>query len=94
VSGPVRQLLRALARSAEAAGCATLLTHLSETPWATVTFSGARHQVRAVGDATALTRWLAMLPEAELPLSGWFVASCAAEIAGGEAVIELLVLEE
>ncbi len=94
MSAPVRQLLRALAVSAEKAGCAPLLTHLEEIPWATVTFSGARHRVHATGDAAALSRWLSMLPEAELPLSGWFVASCAAEVAGGEALIELLVLEE
>lgn len=89
-----RQLLRALTRSAAAAGCAAELSHDGETPWATATFSGARHRLRASGEAAALGRWLAMLPEAELPLAGWFVASCAAEVVGREAVIELLVLEQ
>lgn len=88
-----RQLLRALARSAGAAGCAAELSHDGETPWASLTFTGARHRVRATGDAAALAGWLATLPEAELPLAGWFVASCAAEVAGGAATIELLVLE-
>lgn len=91
--GLVRQLLRALARSATHAGCAAALTHNGETPWATATFAGARHHLAATGDPAALARWLAMLPEAELPLTGWFVASCAAEVTGGSATIELLVLE-
>ncbi len=90
---PVRQLLRCLARSAAASDCAAGFIHDSETPWATVTFTGARHTIRATAEPAALARWLVMLPEAELPLHGWFVASCAAEVTGGEAVIELLVLE-
>ena len=40
-----------------------------------------------------LARWLAMLPEAELPMAGWYVASCAAELGGGNAIVELLLLE-
>lgn len=94
MSDPVPALLRALRRSAGDAGCAVELTHVGETLWATVTFTGARHAIRAVADPAALWAWLAMLPEADLPLHGHFVASCAAEIIGGEAVIELLVLEE
>lgn len=89
-----RQLLRALACSAAEAGCAVALSHEGETPWATATFVGARHRLHAAADAAPLAHWLAMLPEAELPLAGWFVASCAAEVAGGCAVIELLVLEQ
>lgn len=94
MSDPVRQLLRALRRSALASGCGVALSHERETPWATITFAGARHTVRAVGEPAALTRWLSDLPEAELPLHGWFVASCAAAIANGAATVELLVLEE
>lgn len=94
MSDPVRPLMRALARSAADAGCAAMLSHQGETPWATLTFTGARHMVAARGKPAALARWLAMLPEAELPLHGHFVASCAAEVAGGEARIELLVLEQ
>ncbi|WP_375391274.1 hypothetical protein [uncultured Sphingomonas sp.] len=89
-----RQLLRALARSAADEGCAVELSHAGETPWATATFTGARHRLHAAADAAPLAHWLAMLPEAELPLAGWFVASCAAEVVSGEAVIELLVLEQ
>jgi hypothetical protein len=94
VSDPVRLLLRALSCSAAAADCRVLLSHVGERPWATATFSGARHTIRAAGDAAPLARWLAMLPEAELPMRGWFVASCAAELCGPTATIELLVLEE
>ena len=94
MSDPARLLLRALARSAEEAGCAVALSHLRERAWATATFTGARHTVRAEGEAAALARWLSMLPEAELPMRGWFVASCAAELSGPTATIELLVLEE
>lgn len=94
MSGPVRQLLRALARSAADAGCTPVLDHVTEAPWATMTFTGARHTVRAAAAPAALARWLAMLPEADLPLHRHFVASCAAEVTGGEATIELLVLEE
>lgn len=93
MSAPARRMLRALARSAADAGCAAALSHEGERAWATATFAGARHTVRATGDAAALGRWLAMLPEAELPMHGHFVASCAAELVGGAAVIELLVLE-
>ena len=94
MTDPVRPLLRALARSAVDAGCPVALSHDGERPWATATFAGARHTVSAQGDAAALALWLAMLPEAELPMRGWFVASCAAELIGSTATIELLVLEE
>lgn len=94
MSDPVPYLLRALRRSAGEADCAVELTHVDETAWATATFTGARHRVRATGEPHALAGWLAMLPEADLPVRDHFVASCAATVAGGEATIELLVLEE
>lgn len=94
MSDPARLLLRALARSAAEADCPVTLSHLRERTWATATFAGARHTVRVEGEAASLTRWLAMLPEAELPMRGWFVASCAAELSGLTATVELLVLEE
>lgn len=90
---PVRRLLRVLAASAAAEGCAVELAHLGACRWASATFEGARHRLAAKAEPVALARWLAMLPEAELPLHGWFVASCAAEVAGGNAMVELLVLE-
>jgi hypothetical protein len=48
--------------------------------------------VAVSGDA--LDAWLAALPEAELPLSGCFVADCTTEPAPGGAMLTLLVLEE
>jgi hypothetical protein len=93
VSNPARLLLRALSASAEEAGCTPVLTHAAERSWATATFVGARHIVQATAEAAGLARWLAMLPEADLPMRGWFVASCAAELGGQTATIELLVLE-
>lgn len=95
MSGPVRQLTRVLKRSAQGAGCGVVLTHERERPWITMTFAGARHTFRAEAEPAALLRWVAMLPEADLPLGGgWFVASCSAEVTGRVAVIELLVLED
>ena len=94
MSDPVPSLLRALRRSAGAAGCRAELAHVDETAWATATFTGARHSVRATGEPHALAGWLAMLPEADLPVRDHFVASCAAELVAGTATIELLVLEE
>ena len=70
------------------------LAHVAETAWATATFTGARHVVSAAGDPHALAIWVAMLPEADLPVRDHFVASCAATVARGGATIELLVLEE
>lgn len=93
MSDPVPRLLRALHRSASDAGCVADLAHVGETAWATATFTGARHMVRAIGETIALSRWLAMLPEEELLVRDHFVASCAAEMVAGEAMIELLVLE-
>lgn len=92
---PARQLVHALASSAAAAGCAASVEHGEETPWASITFTGARHLLTVTAaDPSALAHWLATLPETELPLPGRFVASCAAEQAGRLATIELLVLEE
>ena len=94
MSDPVPHLLRALRRSATAMACDVELIHVAETPWATATFTGARHIVRATGRPEVLSHWLATLPEAEVPVRDHFVASCAAEVVGDTAMIELLVLEE
>lgn len=92
MSDPARRLLRALARAAAAAGCAPVLRHDGTDPWASVTFTGARHRVTATG--TGLAAWLAALPEAELPLpAGHLVAGCAVTPTASGAVLELLVLD-
>ena len=88
-----RQLVRTLIASAAHAGCTATLIHEQAMPWSTATFTGARHRLIATAESAALGDWLAGLPEAELPLTGWFVASCAAMAAGDRATIELLVIE-
>lgn len=88
---PGRQLLRALARSACAAGCAVELRHDALTDWASATFVGGQHHVTVLGDAPA---WLAALPEADLPMIGHFVASCEVASVASGATLTLLVLED
>ena len=88
---PTRQLLRVLRRSAAAAGQAVEFRHESLTPWASATFIGGRHRIAVLGDAR---EWLATLPEADLPLVGHFVASCAVEGDGAGRWLTILVLEE
>lgn len=91
---PVRQLLRALDRSAADANLSATFDHRALTAWSSATFEGARHVLHVTAaDEAALARWFAMLPEADLPLHGRFVASCAGEIIGDCATIELLVLD-
>lgn len=89
--GPDRRLLRALRRSAAAAGCVVTLSHDAETPWSSATFVGGQHRIEAAGKS--LDAWLATLPEADLPMIGHFVASCAVERREGGAMLTLLVLE-
>lgn len=54
---------------------------LSQTDWASVTFSGARHQLRAVlegpGAVGAAADFLAALGDMELPIPGHIVADIA-----------------
>ena len=92
VADPARLLLRAIRRSAAAAGCAVTLMHEAETPWSSATFVGSQHRVAVVGDA--LDSWLVALPEADLPMNGCFVASCVVERTVTGALLTVLVLEE
>ena len=89
---PARSLLRALRRCAAAAACRIELSHEATTPWSSATFVGAQHRVTVRG--ADLHAWLAELPEAELPMSGCFVASCDVAAVEGGAVLTVLVLEE
>lgn len=88
---PTGQLLRALARSAAAAGCTVELRRESLTPWASATFNGGVHCVSVAGKG--LEHWLADLPATELPLCGYFVASCDVSATASGAMLTLLVLE-
>lgn len=97
---PATQLERALMRGAADAGIALHVESAASTPWASVTFTGARHHLRVVAPASpALNAWLAGLPEAEFHLRGHLVAdlAVAAEAHTGgqaEATLEILTVED
>lgn len=69
-------------------------------PWASVTFTGARHQLVVELDASTVAQaWLVALPELELPLGGHLLADLqvvTVETEGGvlRAAIEALTVEE
>lgn len=89
---PARLLVRALQRSGAAAACVIEVTVEATTPWSSATFVGAQHRIAVRG--TGLDAWLADLSEADLPMRGCFVASCAVESSADGAVLTLLVLDE
>ncbi|AOH83717.1 hypothetical protein AWL63_06790 [Sphingomonas panacis] len=72
------RLERALVASAAQAGCTVTIADASWVRWASATFTGARHTLWLTGAVgPALDRWLADLPEAELPLRESLVADLA-----------------
>lgn len=74
------RLERALIASAAAHGCEIAVIEAALVPWASVSFTGARHQLVFVAPETpALRPWLAALPELDLPLSGHLVADLEVE---------------
>jgi hypothetical protein len=74
-SDPSRLLVRALAASAEAAGCPVEVLSCTASRWASATFVGARHQLTLAAPPSArLDLWLPSLPEADLPLRHHLVA--------------------
>ncbi|UIJ46889.1 hypothetical protein LZK98_08085 [Sphingomonas cannabina] len=93
-------LERALIHNAARAGVAVHVAEAQSTRWASATFSGARHVLSmTVGGDDASGRWLAALPEAELPLRGHLVADLAVVRKQRssdriEAVVEALTVEE
>jgi hypothetical protein len=92
-------LERALVASAAAAGCPVTVQAADWTRWASVTFSGARHELTLTGEASrALNAWTAALPEAEFALRGHLVAdlSVARRQRSGDQVtlgLEVLTVE-
>lgn len=93
-------LTRALAADAEAAGCPVEIVAAVSSPWASVTFAGARHVIALTATASPqFDAWLAALPEAEFALRGHLVADLALgamRAAGGRrtAELEILTVEE
>ena len=94
------QLERALVRTAADAGIVLAVTATAATPWASVTFTGARHRFTlVVAPSSALDGWLASLPEAELRLRGHLVADLAVLATTHatdliEVALELLTVED
>lgn len=87
-------LERRLRIAAEAAGVAITIVTADATPWASATFNGARHRLTLVGEGAAFERWVARLPEADLPVRGHLVADLVVRRAVAEdgVVIDLEVL--
>lgn len=85
-----------LARALERTGPGVLVVTSTATPWASVTFSGARHRLTLDARATpGLDRWLADLHEAEFALRGHLVADLAVtgiELSDGRAAVTIEVL--
>jgi hypothetical protein len=94
------QLERAVMRSAVEAGVLLSVTAASATPWASVTFTGARHRLNLVAArSSSLDNWLAGLAETEFRLRGHLVAdlAIAAAIDAAESVevtLEALTVED
>lgn len=92
-------LERRLRIAAEAAGVTMAITDSDATPWASATFNGARHRLTIAGDGAAFDRWIAALPQAELPLRGHLVADLqvVGRMVTGDGVafdLEVLTVEE
>lgn len=91
-----RAVARAVHRSATAAGIPAAVSVEGERDWTSALFEGARVTVRVIADEGPFDAWLATLPEAELPLTGYFIAS--AEVtdrpAPDRAIVELLAIAE
>ena len=74
------RLDRALAVAARASGLIVTAIDHHGRPWASATFTGTQHAVTLrTPRAPALGRWVAELPDADLPLHGHLVASLAVD---------------
>ncbi|MGN6375552.1 MAG: hypothetical protein ACTHMG_08350 [Sphingomonas sp.] len=89
-----------LTRALIAAGPAVTVVARQATPWASATFSGARHEMTLTAPASArLERWLAALPEADFTLRGHLVTdlvvtSVTTSDAGAIIRLEALTVED
>lgn len=91
---PHAPLLRTLAADAARHGLSMTLRDLAERPWSSATFTGCRLTIAIGIEGGDHAGWLAMLPEADLPVAGRLVADLAvvaADAAG--ATLEVLLLE-
>lgn len=89
-----------LARAIEASRLGAVVLAGDSRPWASVTFSGARHRLALdAGAAAGLDAWLAGLPERDMPLRGHLVADVVVASVerhenGARVVVEVLTVEE
>ena len=84
-------LLRALRRSAQAAGVAAVPISESDQPWATATFAGALCRLALDPDPSpAFAAWLASLPDADLDMRDGIVIDLVVE---APATIVALVMQ-
>jgi hypothetical protein len=94
------RLERALIAAAATEGCVLRIVEASWVPWASVTFSGARHRLTVELDASVVGQaWFVALPDLELPIRGHLVADLqvvTVETMDGvlRAAIEALTVEE
>ncbi|GAA0738179.1 hypothetical protein GCM10009106_26080 [Sphingomonas japonica] len=70
-----RLVERALVRAAAQAGIVLDVITADAEPWASVTFSGARHTLRVeTASGERIARWLDALPDLDLPVAGHLIA--------------------
>ena len=93
-------LERALVHAARVAGCEAVIAQASMERWASVTFTGARHQITlALSPKDQALHWLASLPEAEFALRGHLVADLSVDridrhATGCTASMSILTVED
>lgn len=82
IAEPVRgrdaaaQIARGLVASARAAGLSVAVANVSGRPWASATFVGSQVALTLCAPrASALGRWIADLPLAEVAMRGYLLAS-------------------
>lgn len=94
------RLERALIASAASCTVTAAVIEANQVPWASATFSGARHRLTLTSaDTPGAAAWLAALPEIDLPIAGHLVADlhvAAVTRAGGSlhAMLDVLTVEE
>ena len=88
-------LLRAVtAMLAEAGEAAPVVTLLTATDWASVTFDGRRETMALAVPPGVARRLVAELPDREIPIPGWIIADLAVAARPGGVSLEMLVVRD
>lgn len=91
----VDRLTRVLTAHAVRAGCTVSIDTMSAEPWASATFTGTVATLAlAFEPGPAITRWLADLPEADLPMGRDLVADIAVLPAAGGCCLSVLICSD